>query len=371
MRHFLRSCRVTFGLLTIPALLVFCYAHFSPGGSRHDTPWFRELLFQLWDWYSLALAVPVVFWVVRRFPIERRRWLKHAAIQFAIGALFVPLYSAHAAVYFQFYYAAWARRTLWNRFTQNIDGFFTYYTIVYAAMLCFGHALNYYRKLRERERETMELNLRMSQLETKLTRARFSALKMQLHPHFLFNTLNTISALVRQDDKKAAVRMIAGLSDLLRRTLDEAEIEEVPLSQEIDFIAAYLNIERLRFEDRLKVELSVDSRARDCLIPYFLVLPLVENSIQHGVAKRSSASLVRVRAWCDDMLNVEIVDDGPGLPENGARSQYRGIGLGNTRERLRQQFGADHSMVLENRPEGGARVLIRIPICMGEVRAEA
>ena len=188
--------------------------------------------------------------------------------------------------------------------------------------------------------------------------ARLQALRYQINPHFLFNTLNAVSTLVVEQRTAEATRMIARLSDFLRLTLEERTSDEVPLAEEIDFAQRYLDIEQVRFGDRLRMSIAIASEARDASVPALLLQPLVENAIRHGIAVREEGGHVAVAAErMGATLRITVSDDGPGLgPVNP-----RGIGLANTRERLRTLYGSAQRMELQSPAEGGLRVVLELP----------
>ncbi len=211
-------------------------------------------------------------------------------------------------------------------------------------------ATSYFEQARVRER-----------LEGQLAQAQLQALKLQLQPHFLFNTLNTIAALV-STDARAAERMVTRLSDLLRQTLHSASEQEVPLSREIEMLSPYLEIQRLRFSDRLRVEIDVEADAEAVLVPSLLLQPLIENAIRHGITPRAAGGRVQVRARRDgQFLRVEVADDGIGFRAWTGRSPREGVGLGTTRGRLRHLYGTSHHLALDAPPEGGFTVRLTIP----------
>jgi sensor histidine kinase YesM len=235
--------------------------------------------------------------------------------------------------------------------------------IVYGMILGVGYAFSYYSRYRERE-------LRASQLESQLAQAQLQALKMQLHPHFLFNTLNGIAGLVRDRNNKAAVSMIAGLSDLLRHTLENAGRQEVPLREELEFLELYLDIQQMRFPDRLNVQMKIATEALDAQVPNLILQPLVENAIRHGVSLRASSGTVGVSARRDDgFLEMKVYDDGPGLNSQliaeDRAGHGGGIGLSNTRARLRQLYGERYRFDVHDRDEGGVEAVISIPFASG------
>jgi LytS/YehU family sensor histidine kinase len=219
-------------------------------------------------------------------------------------------------------------------------------------MMGIAHALAYYDKYRERE-------LHAAQLEAGLARAQLQLLQTQLHPHFLFNTLNAISALVHTD-AEAADRMLATLGDLLRRTLEDFGVQEAPLARELEVVRAYLEIEQARLGPRLRICLDVEPDTPDAYVPTFLLQPLLENAIRHGIAPRPEPGRVEVHVRRDgECLQLEVRDDGPGFSAQPAGAD--GVGLANTRARLFHLYGAAQRLETSNDPRGGCAVTITLP----------
>jgi hypothetical protein len=239
-------------------------------------------------------------------------------------------------------------------FQMLLTARFILYLLVGAIILGVCHVRAYYRKYRERE-------LRASQLQTHLARAELQVLKMQLHPHFLFNTLHTISALMRID-LDLAERMLARLGDLLRSSLETAGQQEVPLRQELEFVQPYLEIEQARLGPRLRVRLQIAPDVRGAWVPNLVLQPLIENAIRHGIAARAEGGTVAVRAWREGgLLHLDVADDGPGLVEPRPAHFGHGIGLTNTRARLAQLYGDAHRFELRNMPGKGLIVSLSLP----------
>jgi LytS/YehU family sensor histidine kinase len=222
---------------------------------------------------------------------------------------------------------------------------------LYFAILACIYAFSYYREAREREAQ-------QSRLAVQLAEARLGALRMQLNPHFLFNSLNAITVLVRDQDTRTASRMLELLSGILRQVLQSDKRKEITLNEELQFIEKYLAIEQVRFSDRLQVHSSIASEVRDTLVPEFILQPMVENAIRHGISKRSNAGVIEIKAWESHGELVLIVqDDGPGV----VSSPDSGIGLGNTRARLETLFGAAGKLELANAEGGGTIATLRLP----------
>ncbi|MGH9554396.1 MAG: sensor histidine kinase, partial [Terriglobales bacterium] len=228
--------------------------------------------------------------------------------------------------------------------------------ILYFTIAAAWHGLGYYQRFRERQR-------RASDLEARLARARLQILTAQLQPHFLFNTLHSISALMYRD-VAAADRLMARLSDLLRLTLENVDKPQIALKQEMEFLSGYLEIEQTRFRDRLSVEMDVDPAALEARVPSMLLQPLVENALRYAVAPRSAPGRIRIRAQRHFLqLRLEVEDNGPGLPPHWQEALKNGPGLANTRARLEQLYGADQSLELRNLSDGGLRVTLLMPFC--------
>lgn len=308
--------------------------------------------------YLWALLTPLVMWMGRRFPVwgshhgnDGRTTLRNWIYQLVAVVSFVM---AHVALFTAASLMLSSRSTaipLSRLFTGYLASWFTLDSIVYCTLLAVYHALVYYRVSQDRA-------LRASQLEARLAQAQLQVLRMQLQPHFLFNTLHTISALMHKDVKRAD-SMIAALSDLLRMSLRSVGVQEVELREEIEFLQRYLEIMSLRFGDRLTVTLDINTEVLDARVPTLVLQPLVENSLRHGFGDGMRAGHVRVLVAPDgDMLRCEVVDNGRGIPHSGPRE---GVGISNTRARLKHLYGERFSLELMANPGGGARVSLAIP----------
>jgi two-component system LytT family sensor kinase len=233
--------------------------------------------------------------------------------------------------------------------------------LTYWIILAIQFAFGWYRRYEERKQEALRLELRSSQLESQLVQANLNALKMQIQPHFLFNTLNAIMVLVRQQKGREAEEMLSRLSDLLRCVLDDVNAHEVPLRRELEYLQLYLAIEQVRFRDRLKVEVAWDPEVLDAAVPHMILQPLVENAIRHGIGRSSTAGKVRISAHrANGMLEMKVEDDGPGLVA-GSKEQSHGIGLANTRARLNELYGDAAYLSIEDREQGGVVATVALP----------
>jgi sensor histidine kinase YesM len=318
-----------------------------------NVPWqelLRANLAEIYLWGLLSLAI---FRLGRRFPLHAHRWWVSVLIHVPVSVVCACVQTLLMVVIAQVIRQEIPKPTISFRilqfyFVAKLHANVFYYWVI----LAVGQLLDYARRFRARE-------LRAARLEARLAEARLQVLKMQLHPHFLFNTLHAISALIHQD-VEVADRMIARLGDLLRATLDNADTHEVSLREELDFIQPYLEIEQARLGPRLEVRFQIEPDTLDAQVPNLLLQPLVENAIRHGVTPRAETGRVEIRARrSEGLLHVEIRDDGPGLVANLDEVFQKGLGLANTRARLRQLYGADHGLELHNRQ--GLLVAVTLP----------
>jgi two-component system, LytTR family, sensor kinase len=315
----------------------------TPGG--RPLSWTEALTIGFVEMTGWVLMALVAFAVARRVPIQRGRMLRLIL------------------VYLTSMVGAFVLRESWQVLVSSVIGrapppFWrtimlgaALKALIYSLLLGVGYALVYARQLHERE-------LREAQLETELLSAHLNVLKMQLQPHFLFNTLNSISSLMYAD-VGAADRMVARLADFLRQTLRTLDTQEVTLQEEMNFLTLYLDIERTRLRDRLEVCLDVDEGARVALVPHLILQPLVENAIRHAIAPRVEGGRVTILAKRQgDRLQLVVRDDGPGLQSD---PNPTGVGLRNTRQRLQHLYPGTHRFAMRDGPDGGAEVEVEIP----------
>jgi sensor histidine kinase YesM len=314
--------------------------------------WAKSFALQMPIAAAWTLFAPVILRLGRRFPIIGKDWVRHVALHLVVSLSFI---------FFIDILLSWLTplvlgtpdRYLLTRAARLFVIWIVSDGVQYWTILTIGLAVAHYRRLRERE-------LTAAQLETQLAQADLQALKSQLQPHFLFNSLHTIGSLVRTGDRDSAVKVTADLGELLRRMLDGASQQEVPLRQELEFIKSYLDIEQMRFRDRLTVTFSVDEEVLDARVPHLVLQPLVENAIRHGIAPHAFAGHVEVRGRrVGDKLELVVRDDGPGAG-NGDGSRP-GIGLTNTRARLSRLYGNEFSLAVINLPQGGLESRVEIP----------
>ena len=315
-----------------------------------DTPWKAALGVNLTSYYLWALAVPVVIALAHRFPLDSRRWWTHRPAHAVASVALTLVQLSGVELVVGLLHLRTSKSQSEYSFAGSIRVNFHSSLPAYWLILAACSAWEYYRRSRDRE-------VRASQLEAELASAQLDALRAQLNPHFLFNSLHSISSLM-YSDVEAADRMMARLSDLLRLTL-ETSSQELSLREELEILGRYLEIEKIRFEDRLEVEFDVDESVMDARLPAFSLQPLVENSLRHAIAARESGGRIAIRAFREDgRLRVSVRDDGPGLGEVSSR---RGVGLANVRARMERLYGERQSLVLSEAPGGGLEVDLAVP----------
>jgi signal transduction histidine kinase len=328
--------------------------------AHEETAWWRYLVAWLVADYIWALLTPVILWLGRRFPLERRSWLRSAMIHIplSIGCAAFVLTTAEA-LYSGLHLFPLDTRSLGTAVVEALIREFQWGVVTYWCVIAVKLGFTYYRRYREREQEVSKFALRASELQSQLMSARLSALKMQLQPHFLFNSLNAITVLVRQQKAKDAELMLGRLSDLLRGVLEDFDTHEVSLRRELEYLQLYLAIEQVRFADRLRVEISIDPAAQDASVPPLILQPIVENALRHGIGRSSSAGHILIStAKIDGRVEIRVQDDGPGFRTDLSPEQL-GIGLTNTRARLQQLYGPEAGLEIESGDGGGAAVTLR------------
>jgi LytS/YehU family sensor histidine kinase len=312
-------------------------------------PWTPVLIDRLADWYTCAIFTPLFFWVVRATPLDRQRWRAIASQTLVVIACVPIKYLLYVAIVQNLipdYRTVVFGRILIGSFISEIMAF--------GAMMAVVHAVEF-------NRQAIEDAARAARLEASLASARLEALTAQLQPHFLFNTLHAVSTLMHRD-VEAADTMLARLGDLLRRTLDGRDRPELPLGEELRLLDAYLDIVRVRFDDRLTVDVQVPPDTHQALVPRFVLQPLVENALQHGIGLREGPGLVTIRAERKgDRLSLTVSDDGLAGPLGDNGFPREGIGLTNTRQRLRESYGSDHVLLLSKSAGGGLVVTMDFP----------
>src|SRR5256714_15188012 len=310
------------------------------------------VVFQGAQWLFLAALTPITFYIAERYIVRRTNWGRPLAAHLA-GALALCIgWSTLCVLLARQLDLPGTEVDLATAFTKRLLNTASWSLVTYFAMLGFVQAYVYFAEARERDIQALRL-------AGQLAEARLDALRRQLNPHFLFNSLNAITVLVRERKTRAASRVLELLSDLLRQVLPTEQPHEVPLRQELEFVERYLAIEKVRFSDRLHVEFEVENAVRAALVPTFILQPLVENAVKHGVARRANAGKILVAARLESgALCLSVQDDGIGFD---ALSRVPGVGLSNTQERLRTLYGDRAILTIDALPIRGTRVSIVMP----------
>ena len=353
-----RRAAFVFGGCTLVSFIFAAVSYAAAVGENNkEFDFVSALRLNLVQFYLWAILSPLIFRFSRRFPIELRPLnLRNLFLHFPALVSFAGIHQIiHLAVLW------FITPRLRRQFPALIDcyrayfGFGFYIDLIIASLIVIAvHALLYYQNFRASE-------LAQSSLKTQLAQAQLRALKMQLHPHFLFNTLHSISSLVLEDPSKAN-SMIARLGDFLRLTLENSEQQLVTLKEEIEFLRTYLEIEQVRFGDRLTVAFEIEPTTLSAAVPHLILQPVVENAIQYAIAPRATPGRIHIEAKrLNGSLRLEVKDNGPGIVSNGDLIEKQRVGLSNVRARLNQIYGSDFRFELMNSKDGGLTVVMEIP----------
>lgn len=322
-----------------------------------------EILQALVEYTLWAVLTPGIFWLSRRFRLEGGTWYRHLLLHLAVALAVGFAFDLLGFLTFR----AWVLPGAEIPFSftgRLLSLFFLDELIIYLVVLAAGFARDYFLQYREHLEETVQLRTQAAELHAQLAEARLQTLRMQINPHFLFNTLHTISTYLERDPRGVR-RMIARLSELLRYTLEKTEAKEVPLRQELGFLDGYLEIQAIRFRDSLSVHHDIDAAVLDALVPNLILQPIVENAVKHGVGHLEGEGRIALRAWREgERLHLSVQDNGPGLAPpsgDGAVVPPPGIGLRNTRERLESLYGDEQSLDLAAAEGGGVVAHLSLP----------
>lgn len=311
-----------------------------------------QIIFSGTEWLFLGALTPITYYIAKRFPIRRETLRRTIAIH-VVGSLLLCVGWASAGVALRYVLGIVDAKHLATNFASWVLTSVPWSVFMYFAMLGSMYAFIYFSEARQREAQA-------SKLAAQLAEARLGALRMQLNPHFLFNSLNAIGVLVRDENTAVASKMLELLGDVLHTVLRSDARHEVSLNEEIRFLEQYLAIEQVRFSDRLRVAWSIEDGARRALVPGFVLQPLVENALRHGIAKVADDGTIDIGARREGQtLVLTVSDNGPGLPLGSW--QASGVGISNTRERLETMFGSEASLTIAPHSGGGVVATIRIP----------
>lgn len=334
--------------------------------SGSTVPWKYVFVGWMTGMYVCASLTPAVLWLSNRWPIERR--IPYAVLHLCFSVIF-SIVASSLEVPFLLLLHVFPARTPPSSVIEGVRimlGFGLQGGIIrYWAVIALHAVYRSQKNAKNREREAFELKVQASELAQQLATAQLSSLKMQLQPHFLFNTLGAIIVLIQQQKTSQAEAMVEKLANLLRLTLEDVEVQEVPLWRELEFLRLYLSIEQVRFEDRLRVSIATAAALSDLLVPHMVLQPIVENAVRHGLGQSEEAVTIEVSAISTNgSLTLIVSDDGPGLlaPSPG----HNGIGLANTRNRLARLYGNSAHLAVEQAASRGVRVTITLPVRTAE-----
>jgi two-component system, LytTR family, sensor kinase len=356
-RTYLKTWLIVVGVWTTLGLIWAGPIYFEVQGMNHAL--WRIFSYGLLTWLAWAPLTPIISWLGGRFSLVGEKWRQNLLVHLPA---FLLISAAHSAATTAlnlsikpFDEMGDSPQSFWPRFVSRSTGQLGPDLLIYGGVIGISYALDYYRKYRERE-------FLASRLEAQLAQAQLESLRMQLHPHFLFNTLNGIVGLVRDNKNQTAVSMLVGLSDLLRHTLEHSSKQEIELRQEINFIKLYLSIQQMRFSDRLRIQYDIHPGTTHAMVPNLILQPLTENALRHGIARSADSGVVGISSALENgHLRLTVYDDGAGLPDDWQMKSSAGIGLANTAARLQQLYDDDHQFDIRNRPAGGVEVTILFP----------
>jgi two-component system LytT family sensor kinase len=344
---------IIFGVWTLFGLFFASQFALQNQISENPIPFWRILSWQLASGYAWFVLSPLIFWLSKRYPFEDGKWKVSVPLHLItsiVVSLLILAINAYVLPKLG-YLSRFQLQSFWEHYKILFFVNFHFSIAIYWGVVAIHQAILYYRKYRERE-------LKTSQLEARLAQSRLQVLKMQLHPHFLFNTLNAISELVHRDPD-VADKMLTDLSDLLRMSFENLEVQEIPLKQELEFLRKYLEIEQTRFHDRLEVKMDIGPETLDASVPNMILQPLVENAIKHGISPKAEGGHINIGASRNNgHLRISVSDDGVGVRD--ASLVEEGVGLSNTRRRLKHLYGEGHKFELK--PDGDHGVSVRLDI---------
>jgi two-component system LytT family sensor kinase len=387
MNFWQRSITAGFGHLTsderkgykVQFLLLFILSTLLYVGFPGTREWRRvaeenqmQTIIRGWDglsWYTWLAAAPFMLLVVQRFPLIRG-WRAADLVPLAGACFAIYLSVTHVRYALRIFADSlgidfWGKLTDFDTYAYNTFAMLPLDFLTFSGFFAVSFAVDAYYKRRYDAQQAVRLQLKAAELQSDLARAELAALRGQLHPHFLFNSFNALATLVRQRKNDAAVEIIAQLSALLRLAIDRSGLHEIPLEQEVDFIRRYLDIEQVRFGDKLRVAFVLEPAALGASVANIVLQPLVENAIKHGISLRTTPGMVRIAAGrSGDRLQVEITNDGPEdltAPRPAATARKPGIGLANTRAQLDNLYGTDYRLEMTTQPSGVTTVTLNLP----------
>lgn len=335
-------------------------------GGQQAIPTSLPVAIAFFDSYVWAILTPLVFWLTSRLGFDRANRLRDGALLVAAGFLIAILVDTAGQAFRLWVLEIPSRRSPEVSPLLSVTRlWFVNDLITFVGVMAAGFARDFFLRYRMRQQETVQLQAHAAHLQAQLAEARLEALRMQLNPHFLFNTLHAVSTLVERDPRGVR-RMIARLSELLRHTLNSEGDQEIPLESELDFLRRYLEIMEIRFQGRLEVQRQIEPEVLSALVPNLILQPLVENAVKHGVGNKVGVGRIELRARREgDELVLGVRDDGPGLSGGTMPSSAGGVGLRNVRARLEELYGDDQGLTFHEADGGGLLAEIRLPFHTG------
>jgi len=321
----------------------------------------EALIWSLAEWYIWGALSLIIVRLANVIRLERHRWWWpvsiHVVLSVVVGTVQILLYIALLYVIYSVFFGERfaAPAPFYDVYRTALYPKLFYAAIVYFLIAFVSYAFNYYKRFRDQQQ-------RAANIETRLAQAQLAALKMQLHPHFLFNTLNAITALI-PDRPESAEKMISRLSELLRLTLENEKIQKITLREELAILERYLEIQRIRYQDRMRISMNISQDTLEAMVPTLLLQPLAENAVRHGIAQMTENGHVSFSSELvnNDRIRLEVSDNGPGIDDLGDEDQPSGRGLQNIRDRLQQLYHDDHEFSIENGSGGGVTVTVVLP----------
>lgn len=351
MNYFSRKqWTIIFGIWTLVALFFATNTYFSVPDDDYHKDWIKLLLFNIPTWYLWALFTPFIIIAVDKYPLLTEKWFKHLLVHIAIGVASLFVLSNYrviiSSLYWDYFdiqevslvdYSAYFR----NRFLNDIP--------FYSVLVAILSAWRAHQARQQQDLFNAEIKLKNNMLESELKEAQLMALRLQLSPHFLFNSLHTISYLIETGNKEQAVTMTTRLGDFLRRALAFEKQPLITLEKELEFFNLYLNIEQERFKDRLHIFYNIEEEAKRIVVPNLILQPLIENAIKHGISKQEVANTICLDvSLLDDRLVIDLYNDGPQIKSPDVLNKEESIGLNNVQNRLQQVYGDDFIFSVEN-----------------------
>ncbi len=322
--------------------------------------WQRSISYRTVNNLYWVAFTPLMFFIARKYKLDSDKLVKNIPIILGFGvliALFQSFISLATSIFFT-WVSGPMKMSYLERLSLSLYGILGLAfegLIIYSVFMAVLYGLDYYKKNKEQQ-------YNLSQLEVRLAQAEVQAMKMQLHPHFLFNTLHAISTLMHRDPN-AADKMITQLSNLLRISLDNIGVQEVTLRDELNFLEQYIEIQKMRFQDSLEIKMDIAPETFNIMVPNLILQPIVENAFKHGVEENSEEKRITITSRLkDNMLFLTVEDNGPGTKEISGETSETGLGLKNTRERLRQLYGSNSELIVENSVPKGLIVKLNIPV---------